>query len=371
MVAAQSQKKLAANGFACRLVEEVTGLKLGDVACGLRYYPASWQVQTTARGFDFIYATIEELVNAGAVIVDVSVDYRGLEPWVTSALELAQLLTWAISRASSQLLIRSLESIVMDSMLEFEHIVAWPDQMWQFIPVPSRRSWLILGPHPPLQPLGSVKLPTRIPPSVGFIPDGGRRWAVREKVPLESAYRRSFLGIAAAIASRNLGHCSIYCLSAANLKRTPSELAAVYSAIESLVSDLESKSLRPVIWGDITALPQKVRTWSRAVNMRSCRKAGIITFIVTAYDPEWEAELFSPRGHPWVYGYSVEILHAADELRLAVVLRSGGASTLSNFMPSASSYAVFSLRPDLFNDLDIGSWLDSEMENLGPLKYGT
>ena len=113
----------------------------------------------------------------------------------------------------------------------------------------------------------------RTRPSVGFIPDGGRRWAVREKVPLEHSYKRSFLGLAALITNCDLGDSSIYCLSAANLKRTSAELAAVYAAIEAVVYDLESKNLRPIVWGDISALPREFRIWCRAVNMRSCRKA--------------------------------------------------------------------------------------------------
>jgi undecaprenyl pyrophosphate synthase len=365
------EEKLSANGFACRLVEEVTSIKLTDVACGLRYYPVSWRAQTTARGFDFIYATIEELVSAGAEIIDVSVDYRGLEPWLTSATELAQFLRWAISKSSNQVLLKQLKGLANDAALDSEHIVAWQNQMWQFIPVSSRESWLILGPQPPLQSIDHIRLPMRTRPSVGFIPDGGRRWAVREKVPLEYAYKRSFLGLAAVIANCDLGDSSIYCLSAANLKRTSAELAAVYAAIEAVVYDLESKNLRPIVWGNISALPREFRIWCRGVNMRSCRKAGRITFLATAYDPAWEAELFSRRGAPWNYGYSVEILRAAGDMRFSLVLRSGGASTLSNFMPNASSYAVFSLRRDLLNDLDIKHWLDSELENLGSLKYGT
>ena len=139
-------EKLSANGFACRLVEEVTSIKLTDVACGLRYYPASWRAQTTARGFDFIYATIEELISADAEIIDVSVDYRGLEPWLTSATELGQFLRWAISKSANQVILKQLKGLANDTTLDSEHIVAWQNQMWQFIPVPSRKSWLILGP---------------------------------------------------------------------------------------------------------------------------------------------------------------------------------------------------------------------------------
>ncbi len=364
-------EKLAANGFACRLVKDVTGISLTDVTCGLRFYPKAWQSKVTANGFDFIYASLEELVIAGAKIIDVSVDYRGPGPWLTSAIELDHLLKWAVRRSPGKVQLGPIGELAGDSRLELEHIVKMAGEEWQFIPVPSRASWLIVGPHPPAEPERKMYLPTLERPSVGFIPDGGRRWSVREKQPLSDAYTRSFLAIADTISSHRLGDSAVYCLSRANLSRTPDELGAVHSAIRTLVSTLESYSLRPILWGDILHwLPREMRVWARQVNLRSCREAGRLTFLATAYEPSWEAALFSAKGYPWKYGYSAEILHRAIELKLSVVLRSGGANTLSNFMPSATSYAVLSVRAELFNDLNLNDWLDAELVALRSVKYG-
>jgi hypothetical protein len=57
-------------------------------------------------------------------------------------------------------------------------------------------------------------------------------------------------------------------------------------------------------------------------------------------------------------------------MRLAIVLRSGGAFTLSDFLPEASSYAVLSVRNELFNDLNLPVWLENEIKGLVRAKYG-
>jgi hypothetical protein len=353
------------------LVRYITGISLTDVACGLRFYPRAWQSKVTANGFDFIYASLEELVLAEAKVIDVSVDYRGPGPWLTSAIELDHLLIWAARRLPEKVKFDPFTVLAADSRLEFEHVVKVMGEEWQFIPVPSRHSWLIVGPHPPAEPNQKMRLPALERPSVGFIPDGGRRWSAKEKWQLSDAYTRSFLSIAETISSHKLGDSAVYCLSRSNLGRTSDELEAVYSAIRKLVSALESYSLRPILWGDILHwLPHEMALWARQVNLRSCREAGRLTFLATAYEPSWEAGLFSVNGDPWKYGYSAEIMHRSLELKLAVVLRSGGASTLSDFMPSATSYAVLSVRVELFNDLDLDDWLEAELAALRSVKYG-
>lgn len=365
------EEKLAANGFACELVAAAIRKRLPDVACGLRYYPASTSLEEASDGFDFIPDTLMSLVSVGAHILDVFVNYQGNGPWLTGNLELTQLLRWADRHTKAGFTKEVLASLLSDARLEREHTISIGGRTWSFTPVPTREAWLIAGPPPYDESRSeSSRTPDLSRPSIGIIPDGGRRWARRENVSLVDAYRRSLFSVSDALLDENLGDCAIYCLSAANLRRNASELLALFTALRETAARLSRNGLRPIVWGDVSLLPVDLQAWARKVNLTSASMSGPLTLLVTAYTPSWQAMLFSRRGQPWDLGLSVEILDRVRVMRLAVIMRSGGAFTLSDFLPEASSYAVLSVRNELFNDLNLPVWLENEIKGLARAKYG-
>jgi hypothetical protein len=303
------EEKLAANGFACELVASVIARRLPDVACGLRYYPAKISLEAASDGFDFIPDTLVDLVSANADILDVFVNYPGSGPWLTGDLELKQLLRWADRHATARSTKEMLTSLLADTRLEVQHAISIGGRTWTFTPVPARDGWIIAGPPPYDE---SRSEPRRMPdlnrPSVGIIPDGGRRWARREGVSLVDSYRRSLFAASDAHLHEGLGDCAIYCLSAANLRRNKRELLALLAALQQAAARLSRNGLRPIVWGDVSLLPADLQAWSRKVNLSSAAMPGPLTLLVTAYSPSWQARLFSRHGRPWELGYSVEVL---------------------------------------------------------------
>jgi undecaprenyl pyrophosphate synthase len=77
---------------------------------------------------------------------------------------------------------------------------------------------------------------------IGLIPDGGRRWASRQKVPLSASYELSVRKIATfsdRFFSDDITSISIYLASTLNLeKRGEDELISLFYALDYMFLDL-------------------------------------------------------------------------------------------------------------------------------------
>jgi undecaprenyl diphosphate synthase len=213
----------------------------------------------------------------------------------------------------------------------------------------------------------------------GLIPDGGRRWACRQGVSLGESYSLSFekIGEFAEEFFQSGGHClSIYLLSKANLARKREELNAVGEAeirfLQGAVTRLTNRfSVEVGIAGYDDLLPEPLRTAVKELP-RASPSGDFRLFLCLAYDP------FD------------ELIHAANSLRELVVtkenllsalwvpeevdlvVRTGGAVTLSNFLPLQCAYARIVFMDRLFNDVGKGELMQAIREHEAmDLKYGS
>jgi hypothetical protein len=128
---------------------------------------------------------------------------------------------------------------------------------------------------------------------------------------------------------------------------------------------------RPVVYGDISRLSTSVRRWAYDTNvLASSRSDGPLVVLALAYSPDWE-ERYRKEAEPWVHGLSPVIVDEIEQLRFAVVLRSGGASTLSRFLPRACDWATLEFDPRLINDIDLGTWLTLALDRREAAHFGT
>lgn len=199
---------------------------------------------------------------------------------------------------------------------------------------------------------------------VGLIPDGGRRWAARNEIPLVDSYMISMgkLGrCLEAFYAHGIGSVSVYMLSKANLARTPAELHAVDCAESSFLEDVvpplrDRWSITVRVAGDLDPVPGRLREAATKVHSAAPKLARAL-FLCIGYDPFDELLAALKNGSS---------LKTKDELlarlwvpqELDLVIRTGGAATLSRFLPLQAGYAQLVLLDKLFNDIAVEEFLE-------------
>ncbi len=214
---------------------------------------------------------------------------------------------------------------------------------------------------------------------LGLIPDGARRWAKARGVPLGDAYSVSLDKVsdaAAALYAHGVGAVSVYLLSRANLKRTPAELDAIDAAVGRffrgrLLTLLSSWRVAVRVAGRMDLLPpETARAASEILASASTATTERRLYLCLAYDPFDELIRAYDVGGPLDSKAAVlEALWVPEEIDL--VVRTGGACTLSQFLPLQAGYARIVVLAALFNDIAAGEIVDivSQHEHMH-LRYG-
>lgn len=200
---------------------------------------------------------------------------------------------------------------------------------------------------------------------LGIIPDGGRRWARQSGVSLLESYRLSMARLceaAGTLFAAGVDEISIYLLSKANLRRSEAELEAISIAIDQLLSGMLQLGPSITAAGDLSLVRPELQA---AVETAAATppKMDRRTNLCIAYDPidEVNAALRVSNGSD-LFRYLWVRTH------VDLVVRTGGAQTLSNFLPLQCAYARIVFRDELFNDLGVdqlvGSVQDHERREL-------
>jgi undecaprenyl diphosphate synthase len=195
---------------------------------------------------------------------------------------------------------------------------------------------------------------------LGIIPDGGRRWARRSGVSLLESYRVSMARLCAVtetLLAAGVDEISIYLLSKANLRRSAAELEAISIAIDQLLEGMLQLGLSITTAGDLSLVRPELRTAVERAAATPPKMRGR-TNLCIAYDPvdEVNAARRASNGddlfrHLWVTS------------PVDLVIRTGGAQTLSNFLPLQCAYARIVFRDELFNDLDVDQLVSSVQDH--------
>lgn len=201
---------------------------------------------------------------------------------------------------------------------------------------------------------------SRIPGHVGLIPDGGRRWAVKHNVSLEESYRKTkiFLAeICSYLFDVGVNEISIYLSSIQNFRRQQTEIDAFNTVSEiafgkEILQLAENKHVRVVFAGNRDILPHDYLKAIEVVEAKtSWFKNGAINLCI-AYNPI--EELYSAFSKSETNNEILKNLWVKTPLHL--IIRSGGANLLSNFLPLQSGFARLYFLDELFNDLTINNF---------------
>ncbi len=192
---------------------------------------------------------------------------------------------------------------------------------------------------------------------VGVIPDGARRWALREEVTYSEAYNRAaqkLSNLVGFLFDDRVSIVSIYLSSALNFRRSQQEVSAFCRAQAYLCSDLlpnvaERFVTRVQAVGDQSLLPDylvgSIQDIERTTKSQSLTRLNLCV----AYDPI--EELVEACSTLSSSDSMVDNLWVRDPVDL--VIRTSGANLLSSFLPLQCSYARLYFLEPLFNDLEI------------------
>ncbi|HSK80421.1 MAG TPA: undecaprenyl diphosphate synthase family protein [Thermoanaerobaculia bacterium] len=193
------------------------------------------------------------------------------------------------------------------------------------------------------------------PRHVGLIPDGARRWSRQNNTDLLNAYNVTMEGLVKFVDQAFLfgvEALSIFLLSMDNLDRHQDEIDPVTVTEERLLKErlvpiIKSHKARVVHAGRKNALPPGYASAMSSLCSASESHSNKRLYLLAAYDPVDELRdiIFSPPSGSGI----LEKLWVPEQVDL--VIRTGGESRLSGFLPIQSIYAELVFLPELFNDI--------------------
>lgn len=233
---------------------------------------------------------------------------------------------------------------------------------------------LLVGAESGMPAPTSVDLPDHDRLRVGLVPDGGRRWARKRGESRLTSYHLAFDSIAhfSDNAATSLDAVFVYALSQTNLARTPEEVGDAVAATREGIRRNRAIGHRPVAYGQLELLGAEEGEHLARSNLESAaQEEGMLVVFCIGYASKWERWLLSEDGRPATYGLTAATLAEIRARSIGLVLRTGGASTLSDFLPDLTAYAQITFSGDLFNDVDVATWFSRERTRLRGLRYGT
>jgi undecaprenyl diphosphate synthase len=198
---------------------------------------------------------------------------------------------------------------------------------------------------------------TRVPLHVGLIPDGGRRWAQVNRCSLADSYNRTkqlIHDMVVFFTESGVFEISIYLSSIQNFRRPTFEVEAfnqvsTFAFQHDILYLAYERQLRINVAGNRNSIPYDyLKAIEAAESETKSYKQGQINILV-AYNPIDEIiGAFSKSENPDEFLKHLWVTNPLD-----LIIRSGGANLLSNFLPLQSGYARLVFYDRLFNDLTI------------------
>ncbi len=360
--------KRDANDFATSLINTILGLVLTDCASGLRCYRKDFarkMVNLEADRFGFVYEVIRIAINESAIIREcpIGVNYDASELNITKHSELLDFLKVVKKWVQSDEL--SIISNLMENVINFDLTgITLKEKSFWLHPSEEKQGWFIQkqhNPNPLIEPKNSLKYNnskkqevfSQIDVSglhIGIIPDGTRRWARREGIPLVDAYHHSMAYLYEVINilfSSDARSVSVFLCSKNNLQSRPKNEVIAFTVAETkfcnnlLLHLVEQHNLQVVVVGDSSILSKDFRdsleklTLTRKSTVKSSALVRYV-YLLVGYDPADELK------------FGISNLKVNNDLDL--VIRTGDANVLSGFLPLQTANARLYFSTQLFND---------------------
>jgi len=196
-----------------------------------------------------------------------------------------------------------------------------------------------------------------IPLHVGIIPDGGRRWAIKHNVSLTESYNKSkelIEEFACFFFARGVEQISIYLSSMQNYRRSEEEINSFTEVTKSglqneMIKLANRLKVRINVVGNREIIDQDLLTTIDYCQTQTYPyRNGLINFCI-AYNPI--EEVIDAMRNVKQKEMFVQKLWVRKPV--SMIIRTGGANLLSNFLPLQSGFARVYFFDELFNDLTL------------------
>jgi undecaprenyl diphosphate synthase len=214
------------------------------------------------------------------------------------------------------------------------------------------------------------------PLHVGLIPDGGRRWAANNACSLAEAYNQTCQKLERLFETLwqlNVDELSIYIASKENFRRPENEIKAFVEitkkALGTHIAQLAVKhQVRVCVAGSKSILPDElIEAVNTLENATQNHADGTLNLCIGYHPADEISHALKTAPKPEAFYNYLWVKKPLD-----LIIRSGGANVLSNFLPLQSGYARLYFFNDFFNDLK-NETIQQTIENYcnEVLKYGT
>lgn len=197
------------------------------------------------------------------------------------------------------------------------------------------------------------------PCHVGFIPDGNRRWALDHDLPKEAGYAHGIdpgLLLYEKCKECGIKEISIFGFTQDNTKRPSIQKKAFSEATVTFALEIVRRGAALLVVGDETSaqFPEELKEF------RQRQGIGVKVNLLVNYGWEWDLAGLKNGG-----------LRSDEVSRLDLIVRWGGGSRLSGFLPVQSVYADFYVRDEYWPDFaphhfeDALAWFKNQDQTLG------
>lgn len=179
-----------------------------------------------------------------------------------------------------------------------------------------------------------------VPKHVGFIPDGNRRWALQQGLPKEAGYDWGInpgLQLFEQCLKYGIEEASIFCFTQDNTKRPSLQKYAFRKATVTFALEIERRGAALLVLGDETSaqFPEEL------MKFRQRQGNGMRVNLLVNYGWKWDLE-----------GLKDNDLHSREIPPVDMIVRWGGSSRLSGFLPIQSVYADFFVIKEYWPDFN-------------------
>lgn len=196
---------------------------------------------------------------------------------------------------------------------------------------------------------------SRLPKHIGVIPDGNRRWAVRQGLPKEKGYSyglRPGIRLYELCLEFGIKELTFYGFTQDNTKRPAVQTMAFRKACVDAVKMLSNRDASLLVIGD-TSSPQFPPELLPYTKRQTFGRGTIrINFLVN-YGWKWDLsnlqKCAGPKGRISQKNF-LNALASAELSRIDLVIRWGGRMRLSGFLPVQTIYSDFYIINDLWPD---------------------
>jgi undecaprenyl diphosphate synthase len=179
-----------------------------------------------------------------------------------------------------------------------------------------------------------------VPKHVGFIPDSNRRWALQQGLPKEAGYDWGInpgLQLFEQCLKYGIEEASIFCFTQDNTKRPSLQKNAFRKATVTFALEIERRGAALLVLGDQTSaqFPEEL------MKFRQRQGNGIRVNLLVNYGWKWDLE-----------GFKDNDLQSKEIPPVDMIVRWGGSSRLSGFLPIQSVYADFFVIKEYWPDFN-------------------